>query len=372
MIYLDNAATSRVTQNVIDVITNDLVNNWSNPSSIYEFDNSKKILANARGTIASCLNCDPEEIYFTSGSSEGNAWAVQQKSKTMCSAYEHHNIINNPKSVIVDEDYLDRTAIVIGNNTVDIVNNYENFLVSWMMVNNETGEMFNTKYIANLAHFIGASYHCDITQAVGNMPIDLHGKHSYIDIATASAHKFHGPKGIGFIYFNKNTFPQDKIKPLIYGGIQENNKRAGTENIPYIDGMAVALKDAVDNVMEKHKHCTHLKARYYEELMKNFAPENMMIVSPAKSIASTATVCFKDIEGEIMTAILAEHEIYCSSGSACNTGDLEPSSVLAGMKIPDEYLRGEVRISMDLSNTEEEVVQTAKLLKSIYMELTQQ
>ena len=344
MIYLDNAATSRVAQNVIDVITNDLANNWSNPSSIYEFDNSKKILSNARETIASCLNCDPEEIYFTSGSSEGNAWAIQQKSKTMCSAYEHHNIINNPKSVIVDEDYLDRTAIVIGNNAVDIINNYENFLVSWMMVNNETGEMFNTKYIANLAHFIGASYHCDITQAIGNMPIDLHGKHSYIDIATASAHKFHGPKGIGFIYFNKNTFPQDKIKPLIYGGIQENNKRAGTENIPYIDGMAVALKDA----------------------------ENMMIVSPAKSIASTATVCFKDIEGEIMTAILAEHEIYCSSGSACNTGDLEPSSVLAGMKIPDEYLRGEVRISMDLSNTEEEVVQTAKLLKNIYMELTQQ
>ena len=367
MIYLDHAATTFVLPEIIDIINDDLKKYWGNASTAYSFGkDSKTLIEQCREKIASVMGVTPEEIYFTSGSSEGNAWALAQKSKCLCSPYEHHNITENPKSIIIDKKYLNDAIRVAEKNEElgFLMGDYSGFLLSWMYVNNETGEIFNPNEFMSLAHRLNMYYHCDMTQALGNVPIDV--KHM-ADIATFSGHKVHSPKGVGFIYFSKEAFPVEKIKPLIYGGDQESNRRAGTENIPYIHALALAVDSAVAHQQEKDLACKKMKRVFLEELGKLFDPDDYMIASPANSINSTICVCFHGVEGEILQSMLDEQGVCVGTGSACNTGDMNASAVLEAMNIPAEYIRGEIRISMnETQNTVEDLIEVAKALHKCY------
>lgn len=371
MIYLDHAATTFVYPDIIKIISEDLKDFWGNASTSYAFGHkSKFLIEQSREKIARVLNVTPEEIYFTSGSSEGNAWALSQKSRCLCSPYEHHNITENPKSTIIDKKYLlDAIKLQESNQDFGIcLGDYSSFILSWMYVNNETGEIFNPSEFKDYAHRLNMFYHCDMTQALGNIPINLKD----VDIATFSGHKIHAPKGVGFIYFNKDTFPVDSIKPLIYGGDQESHRRAGTENIPYIHALALAVDRAVDQQKEKERICKKLKRAFLEELANRFYTDDYMIVSPANSINSTICVCFHNVEGEILQSMLDEQGIYVGTGSACNTGEMNPSSVLTHMGIPEDYIRGEIRISMnEEQNTESDLRKTAELLQKNYSQIVQ-
>ena len=367
MIYLDHAATTFILPDIIDVIKDDLTEYWGNASTTYGLGRkSKDLIEESRVKIAHIMGVLPEEIYFTSGSSEGNAWALAQKNKCLCSPYEHHNITENPKSVIIDKNYLiDAVKVTEKNEELGfLLGDYSGFLLSWMYVNNETGEIFNPREFMDLAHRLNMYYHCDMTQALGNVPIDV--KQS-CDIATFSGHKAHSPKGVGFIYFSKDTFPVEKIKPLIYGGDQESNRRAGTENIPYIHALALAVDSAVAHQKEKELTCKKMKRAFLEELGKLFGADDYIVASPANSISSTVCICFHNVEGEILQSMLDEKDIYVGIGSACNSGDMNASAVLGAMNIPEDYIRGEIRISMNENqNTVEDLIETARALHECY------
>lgn len=356
MIYFDNASTTQIDYDYIEIIRQDFCKYWGNPSNLYRIGKeSKNIIENSRKIIAGSLNCDPSEIYFTSGSSEGNAWALKQRKRCVCSPYEHHNILNNENSIVISDDYLE-TALKLRNSGGAFVGEWGNFIYSHMLVNNITGEVFDIEKLSKIAHELSVMFHCDMTQAIGNIPIDFQSKYYQdIDIATFSAHKFHGPKGIGFNYFSNRCFHNCKIEPLIYGGGQENSLRAGTENIPYIHVLGYAVEHAVRTRLDKELHCKELKIKLLEELAKTNL--DYIIISPVNSINSTIAFCIKGIESELIMDALSEKEICVGVGSACNGNmkETENDSVLEAMNIPDEYIHGLIRISFDLNNKEKEV-----------------
>lgn len=367
-IYLDNAATNKVDDEIVDIIVEDLKENWGNASTPYDFgQHSRLIIEESRKKIAKCIGALPEEIYFTSGASESNAWAIHQKGKTLVSPYEHHDITDNPDTVVVDDDWFiqainmeDDIFSPIAEETFE-----RNFLVSHMLVQNETGEIFNLNKYADYAHKLHMPFHSDMTQGLGNVKINMHDNYNCVDIATFGSHKVGGPKMLGISYFNKETFPVSKIKPLIYGS-QERGVRGGTENLPFIHGSAIAINKACSHIEIKQAHCKILKHILIEKLYQNLIEDDFLIVSPANSVPSTLCLCFKNIEGEVLQMALNDIGIIVGTGSACSSGSLEPSSVLSFMKIPQEYIRGEIRISFSMDNTKEEIVYVADKIKEIY------
>lgn len=366
MIYLDNASTTPVDLDLIDIIKIDLLENWGNPSNLYNIGKkSKKIIEESRKKIADALNCEPDEIYFTSGSSEGNAWALRQRARCFCSPYEHHNIINNSNSTVIDIDYLEKSVFLKKANDIFFSENMKNFIYSHMLVNNITGEIFNILKPSEMAHELGMLFHCDMTQALGNFPIDFQKEvYKNVDVATFTGHKIGVPKGIGFNYFNKRSFEEKGIEPLIYGGGQEKSVRAGTENIPYIHALGYAVERAVNNYRLKDSYCKKLKALLLEELIQTDI--DFIVVSPADSISSTLTICIKDVNSEVIMDMLSEKSIYIGVGSACNSGLFEEDSVLVAMEIPEKYINGLIRISFSMRNIEEEIKTFVKELNYIY------
>lgn len=371
MIYLDNASTTKVLPEVVDAVKITMEKYWGNPSNMYDIGlDSKKILNEARIGIATAIGAKPEEIFFTSGSSEGNAWIVEQAKakggKMLCSPYEHHNFISNPNCVLIDENYL---CLAISQKSMDESNNIptewyslKHNICSWMYVNNETGEIFDIARICKMAHSLDMLFHSDMTQALGNILINV--KDLNVDYATFTGHKVGAPKGIGFVYINSDSI--NSVKPLIYGGSQQNGIRAGTENLPYIEGLRIAVVNACNHVGLKKAHCYKLKNLFLTELEKNFIKDkDYIVVSPENSINSTVCVCFKDITGEALMLALNNKHIYIGTGSACNTGDLEPSTVLSAMNISDEFINGEIRLSFSMNNTEQEIIDTVKAIKEV-------
>ena len=371
MIYLDRAATNPIKPHIYQALMKDLQNLWGNASTMYDIGiESKRILEASRAKIARCLGVETDEIYFTSGASEGNSWALAQKERCLCSPYEHDSILLNPKSCIIDDDYLN---LAVSNLTTDEMfiitgmTSFENFLLSWQLVNSETGEIFNLNKYSSYARRLGMHFHTDITQAVGNIKLNL--KSWGVDCATMSGHKIGAPKGIGVVFFDKNAFPPEKIKPLIYGH-QEKGCRGGTENVPFCHALALAVDEAAAMQENKMVHCKRLKKAFYDELMKdNFANEYIYITSPANSVNSTINICFKDIESEVLQMMMNQDGIACGVGSACNTGTLEPSKVLEAMKVPEEYIRGEIRLTFDENNEVDDLIHVAQKLKQCYLEL---
>lgn len=322
MIYLDNCATTKLSDNVKQNILNNL-NTFGNPSSSYNLGlQSARIIQESREIIAQCINCSPQEIFFTSGASESNTWALQES--FWCNDYEHHSITNNK------------------NRVTDIS---QSQIISYMLVNNEVGFINDIKSLRQ--KYQDFKFHCDATQAIGNVKIDV--KDLSIDTMSFSGHKFHAPKGIGVLYVKGG-----QIKPLIYGGKQEKGVRGGTENILGISAIGVAIKEAFDNIDKKSAHCNLLKDRLVYNL-NNMGIDYIINGQNLNTINSTLNISIKNIESEPILLQLDMKDIYISSGSACNSGSLEPSETLKWLNIPKEYINGTLRVSFDLDNTVEEI-----------------
>lgn len=375
MIYLDNASTTYIYPEVIEKIYDILKNNWGNPSNIYSFGfKSKEIIDGARITIAKCIGAKPENIFFTSGSSEGNAWALKQGTKCLCSPYEHHNITENANSIIADEDYLERTLNQDWTTKSYLKQEYKNWVYSHMLVSNETGEIFDVNPLFKQAKQLEMFTHCDMTQALSNVPIYM-DKFPDVDMATFSGHKVHAPKGVGFVYISDKVLekhydenkPEFRLEPLIYGGIQERNLRAGTENIAYIAGLAIAVDRATSEGMLKNITCIHLR-QFAKEKLDN-SNLDYYIVEGKHNIASTFTFCLKNIESEVIQNMLSEKNIFIGTGSACGDGTMSVSETLKYMEVPIEYIHGEIRLSFDLTTTEEDIDTAINAIEECYEQL---
>lgn len=335
MIYLDNAATTPLSKSVKKCIT-EAIDKYGNPSSLYGLGtDANKLIQKSRQQVAAAIGCLPEEIYFTSGASESNTWALTQVDRCICSPVEHHSILNNPK-----------TKATSGNT-----------LFSNMLVNNETGEIYDVK---SKFKYADGLTHTDATQAIGNIPVDV--KELGVDMMSFSGHKFHAPKGIGCLYVRNGIH----LKPLIYGGKQEQGVRGGTENTLGISAIGVAIEEAVENIEKKYEHCKILKDTLLDSLSRNHLD---YIINGNNTIPSTVSVSFRNVENEVIGLWLNGYGICVSSGSACNSGSAEPSHVLKAIGCPEEYINGTVRFSFSLENTVDEVKFTGDKISEIVSRL---
>lgn len=337
MIYLDNAATTRIDNTVFAEMLPYLKEQYGNPSSLYSLGRTAhKAIETARKRIAKTINAEPNQIFFTSGATESNNWVCRMFDGVMCSPYEHHSILNQPNRTIM------RTNIPLAN---DIYKHYPK-LISNMWVNNEIGQIYDIKSITKIAHEMGVPVHTDGTQAFGHIPIDV--KETDVDFLSLSGHKFHSSKGVGILYIKE----PDKFKPMLYGGQQETHLRAGTENVASIVGMGKAA-ELYNYSFERDKRCREIQNKFVEAF--SFWQGVYFNTDVAYSISSTLNVAFKNVESESLMLLLDMDGICVSSGSACNSGSLEPSHVLKAIGTPEEYIHNSIRLSWDYTLTDDEV-----------------
>lgn len=357
MIYMDNASTTYVDLACVSIIDKVLLESWGNPSNIYSFGRkAREIVENAKTIIAECINASPDEIFFTSGASEGNSWALDQKFKIMISPFEHHNYLDAPNTEILP----DKDVMFYSGFGTDV--GYAHMLVS-----NETGELFNEvpKYF-EYVHKRGGMTICDCTQAFGNVKVDV--KELGCDFAIFSGHKFHAPKGVGFVYIKKEV--QKKITPLIYG-TQQNHKRGGTENVPYIAALAIAAQKASNNLEFKVQHSRKLMSTALTYLTTEARKQHIDFILTEDYInafiPSTVSFCLKDVESEVIQSILSEdYSIFIGIGSGCSDGSMEANPTLKALGIPEEFIHGPIRLSFSEKNTQEEVKEVIDKILYVY------
>lgn len=347
MIYLDNAASTKIDPIVFAEMLIYLKDNYGNASSLHSLGRkSRQAIEHAREQVAKSINAEPNQIFFTSGSTESNNWIISNFNNVLCSKVEHHSILNNPKCTPIAFDNLANT----------IYKKHPD-LVTCMFVNNETGQIYNIKEMAEICHKMKVPFHTDATQAFGHIPIDV--KILNVDSMSLSGHKFHAPNGTGILYLKE----PDKYKPMLYGGGQEKHLRAGTENMAGIVGMGKAC-ELHNYDLKKDEYVLNLKIHLMDFITNNIP--NVMINSPLETtVSNILNVSFKGIEGESLMLMLDRAGICVSSGSACNSGSLEPSHVLKEMGVPDDYIYGTVRFSFSKFNTLDEIIETEKVLKEI-------
>lgn len=341
MKYFDNASTTWVYPECIEIINDILKNCWGNPSNIYDFGlKANEIVEASRKTIADTLKVLPEEIIFVSSASEGNAFALSQGNSVFVSPYEHHDILDNPKCKVVKESF----EYNWGAPPLSLVRSH-------MWVNNETGQIFDIDNIFKKAKKGCMLTHCDATQALGNIEVYPHD-HPDVDIMTFGGHKIHAPKGQSFMYVKKEV--QDKLKPLIYGS-QENHLRGSTENVHQIAALALAVERSCDPVNIRSKiFTTCVMKEVLIKVLNNFKLD-YIINRGDNNCASTLNISFKGINGDALVLFLNKKGFSVSTGSACNTGNLSPSTVLTEMGVSEDYIYGTIRISFDpsLNSTED-------------------
>ena len=345
MIYLDNCATTKISNAVFTEMLPYLRENYGNASSLHSLGRkSRQAIEHAREQVAKSINAEPNQIFFTSGSTESNNWIISNFNHVLCSKVEHHSILNNPKCTPITFDNLANT----------IYKKHPD-LVTHMYVNNETGQIYNNKEMAEICHKMKVPFYTDSTQAFGHIPIDV--KDLNVDGMSLSGHKFHAPKSVGILYLKE----PNKYKPMLYGGGQEKHLRAGTENVAGIVGMGKACELHNYNA-ETDNYLLFLKANLIAFIQNNIP--DVMINSPLETtVSNILNVSFKGIEGESLMLMLDRDDICVSSGSACNSGSLEPSHVLKDMGVPDDYIYGTIRFSFSKFNTLEEIIETEKVLK---------
>ena len=374
-IYLDNAATTRTAQEVVDAMIPYFTENYGNPSSIYELgQRSKEAITTAREQIAEVIGAKPEEIYFTAGGSEADNWAL----KAACEAYEkkgkhiittkieHHAILHTCEYLEkkgVEVTYLD----VDENGLVDLdalqkAIRPDTILISIMFANNEIGTIEPVKEIGMIAKEHGILFHTDAVQAFGQVPIDVDDMH--IDMLSSSAHKINGPKGIGFLYIRKGV----KIRSFVHGGAQERKRRAGTENVPAIVGYGVAAKRAADTMEERTARERQLRDDFIKRVEKEI-PYVKLNGHPDKRLPNNINFSFRFIEGESLLIMLDMKGIAGSSGSACTSGSLDPSHVLLAIGLPHEIAHGSLRLSLGEDTTKEDLDYTLEQIKEIIQRL---
>ncbi len=369
MIYADNAATTRLAPEALDAMMPYLQDKYGNASQPYSFSRTaKKALKQARETIAACINAEPEEIYFTSGGTESDNWAIKgtmfvygDQRALVTSQIEHHAILNSAAAVermgypVV---YLpvDSTGTILPEVLSSFITE-QTKLVSVMFSNNEVGTIEPIKELAMIAHKNGALFHTDAVQAVGHVGINV--KALDIDLLSASAHKFNGPKGIGFLYIKSGT----QLNPFNDGGAQEFGQRAGTENIAAIVGMAEALKKNCDELTQNSAYLYELE----QVLIGKLRDANLDFIrnGAREHIPGNISLSFKNSSGEMLLHRLDLKGICISTGSACDSKNTQISHVLQAMNVPKEYAEGTIRISLSKENTLDEINTIATALTNI-------
>lgn len=369
MIYADNAATTRLAPEALAAMMPFLQNEYGNASQPYSFSRSvRKALKDARETIAKCINAFPEEIYFTSGGTESDNWALKgtmfvygDRRSLITSQIEHHAILNSAAAI----ERMGYPVVYLpvdeyGTVCPQFLENYistNTKLVSIMFSNNEVATIEPIKKLADIAHRNGAIFHTDAVQAVGHIPIDV--KELGVDMLSASAHKFNGPKGIGFLYIKHDY----KLTPYADGGAQEFGLRAGTENIASIVGMATALKMNVDRIADNTNHLIQLEKELLSRL--NEARVDYKRNGAANHMHGNMSLSFKGFDGEMLLHRLDLKGICVATGSACDSQNTQISHVLQAMHIDAEYAVGTIRISFGPSNTTDDVDKIATELINI-------
>ncbi len=367
-VYADNAATTQMSENALKAMMPLLTDIYGNPSSLHSVGQiAKEHLEAARETVAECIGADPKEIYFTSGGSEADNQAIRSaayigarkgKKHIISSKFEHHAVLHT-LDALKKEGFTVTLLDVYSNGIVkpeDVENAItdDTCLVTIMTANNEIGTIQPIAEIGKICKEKGVLFHTDAVQAVGHIPVNV--KDMNVDMLSVSAHKFHGPKGVGFLYARKGIL----LTNIIYGGAQERNKRAGTENMASIAGMAAAIKDATDNLEENAKKVTAMRDRLIEGLK---GIERSRINGDLEHhLPGTLNMCFEGIEGESLLLLLDAKGICASSGSACTSGSLDPSHVLLAIGVPVEIAHGSLRLSINEYNTME---QMEHIIKSV-------
>ena len=375
MIYLDNAATTRVKEEVLDAMLPFFRETYSNPSAIYSFaGKSMEAVNEARKNAAALINARPEDVYFTGGGSESDNWALKAAVEAyackgkhiITSKIEHHAILHTCQ--YLEKQGCEVTYLDVDENGVISLDALEKairpdtILISIMTANNEIGTIEPIAEIGRIAHAHGVLFHTDAVQAYGHIPLDVEAMN--IDMMSASGHKFNGPKGIGLMYIRKGV----KIRSFIHGGAQERKRRAGTLNVPGIVGVGKAAALAASHMEERMAKETALRDHLIYRVL-NEIPHSRLNGHRTERLPNNANFCFRFIEGESMLMLLDEAGICGSSGSACTSGSLDPSHVLLAIGLPHEIAHGSLRLTLSEETTMEDIDYVVDELKEIIARL---
>lgn len=370
-VYADNAATTKMSAVAIDAMARYMDKVYGNPSSLHSVGQvAAECLQEARQTVAEILGCEAGEVTFTSGGSESDNQAIisaarlgerKGKKHIISTAFEHHAVLHTLMKL--KNQGFDITLLDVGENGMvtpeQVAENIrpDTCLVTVMYANNEIGTIQPVSEIGAVCKEHGVIFHTDAVQAVGHLHINVKGQN--IDMLSLSAHKFHGPKGVGALYCRKGII----LSNIIEGGAQERGKRAGTENVPAIMSMAVALKEANARIDEESEKLKRMRDRLIDGLTE--IPHSILNGDREKRLAGNVNVCFEGIEGESLLLLLDDKGVCASSGSACTSGSLDPSHVLLAIGRPHEVAHGSLRLSLSGENTLEEVEYIIKTVKEV-------
>ena len=374
LIYADNAATTQMDSVAFEAMKPFLTGEYGNASQPYSFSRRpKKALQDARETIAACIGAAPEEIFFTSGGTESDNWAIKgsaflntRKQATVTSAFEHHAVLHTCEYLEkrgYEVTYLDVDENgLVDPNAVEAAIRPDTILISIMFANNEIGTIQPIREIGTIAREHGVLFHTDAVQAFAQVPINVDEYN--IDMLSASGHKLNGPKGIGFLYIRKGV----KIRSFIHGGAQERKRRAGTENVPGIVGLGKAVELAAATMAERAEKETKLRD-YMIGRIENEIPYCRLNGDRKKRLPNNINFSFRFIEGEGMLISLDLKGICASSGSACTSGSLDPSHVLLAIGLPHEIAHGSLRMTLGADTTREDIDYTVDCLKKIVADI---
>ena len=370
-IYADNAATTKMSRTAIDAMLKCMEADYGNPSSLYTIgQQAKEILEQARADVAAVINAEPREILFTSGGSEADNQAIRTaaelgkkagKKHMISTAFEHHAVLHTLKKM--EQEGFEVTLLDVHSDglvrpeEVEAAIRDDTCLVTIMFANNEIGTIQPIREIGAICRKHGVLFHTDAVQATGHLPIDV--KADNIDMLSASAHKFHGPKGTGFLYARKGI----RLSNIIEGGAQERGKRAGTENVAGIAGMAAALKESAAHMAENAAHMQALRDRLIEGLRE--IEHSSLNGDAVKRLPGNVNFCFEGIEGESLLLLLDDRGISASSGSACTSGSLDPSHVLLAIGRVHDVAHGSLRLSIGENTTAEEIEYIIQNVKEV-------
>lgn len=374
-IYADNAATTKISQTAMKAMISAMENSYGNPSSIHQIGMAANdALQTAREQIARCLGCMPKEIFFTSGGTESDNQAImsaamlgakQNKRHIISTAFEHHAVLHTLRRL--KEQGFEIQLLDVGaegNITAAQVEEAirpDTCLVTVMFANNEIGSVLPIAEIGEVCRAHGVLFHTDAVQAAGHIPVNV--KKQNIDMLSLSAHKFHGPRGIGALYVKRGI----ELTSLMEGGDQERGKRPGTENLPAIMGMAAALKEECTLMEQNEAKVTAMRDRLIQGLSQ--IPYSILNGSREKRLPGNVNFCFEGVSGESLLLLLDSRGICASSGSACASGALDPSHVLLSLGLAPEIAQGSLRISLDISNTEEEIDYMLEVIPQVVEQL---
>lgn len=374
-IYADNAATTKISQTAMKAMISAMENSYGNPSSIHQIGMAANdALQTAREQIARCLGCMPKEIFFTSGGTESDNQAIvsaamlgakQNKRHIISTAFEHHAVLHTLRRL--KEQGFEIQLLDVGaegNITAAQVEDAirpDTCLVTVMFANNEIGSVLPIAEIGEACRAHGVLFHTDAVQAAGHIPVNV--KKQNIDMLSLSAHKFHGPRGIGALYVKRGI----ELTSLMEGGGQERGKRPGTENLPAIMGMAAALKEECTLMEQNEAKVIAMRDRLIQGLSQ--IPYSILNGSREKRLPGNVNFCFEGVSGESLLLLLDSRGICASSGSACASGALDPSPVLLSLGLAPEIAQGSLRISLDISNTEEEINYMLEVIPQVVEQL---